>query len=258
MSMPHQPQPRYTEAELVRILRTAAELQDRAGGFETSHTLSLTEIHQIAAEVGIEAAHVEAAAALVSTGAAERWSLWLGTPVRGQLSRVLPGPLPESAWQEVLRQIQGTLKHRGQHSYVPGALEWTHVDAGSEVRVEVGTAADRAHVQITADHRQAVALYLLAAPFIGGGAAVLTTAAAVAGLGVGDPSVIVPAVVSGAGAGLWVGWAALRAMSARWQRRLRSVLEVAAEISLAHRPPPLQEAADARRAMLPQADERLL
>jgi hypothetical protein len=68
----------------------------------------------------------------------------------------------------------------------------------------------------------------------------------------------VPAVVSGAGAGLWVGWAALRAMSARWQRRLRSVLEVAAEISLAHRPPPLQEAADARRAMLPQADERLL
>jgi hypothetical protein len=216
-----------------------------------SHTLSLAEIRQIAAEVGIESAHVEAAAALVSTEATERWSRWLGTPVRGHLSRVLPGPLPESAWQEVLRAIQDTLKHRGQHSYVPGALEWTHVDAGSEVRVEVGTAPDRAHVQITADHRQAVALYLLTAPFVGGGAAVLTVAAAVAGLGVGDPSVIVPAVVSGAGAGLGVGWAALRAMSARWQRRLRSVLEVTAEISLSHRPPlPTEETADARSDML--------
>ncbi len=121
--------------------------------------------------------------------------------------------------------IRQTLNHTGQHSYVPGALEWVHTDAGSQVRVEVSASQDRAHVQISADHRQAAALYLCVGPVLGACAAVIPIVA----LGWGEAAESWFLLSGGAGAGFTVGWASLKAVSARWQRRLRSVLQALAE-----------------------------
>ncbi len=83
------PRAEYSEAEFVRILRMAAELHDRATGESTPGRLTLADIEQIAAEVGIAPQHIATAAALVATEASEQWRPWLTAPVQGQLSRVL-------------------------------------------------------------------------------------------------------------------------------------------------------------------------
>jgi hypothetical protein len=217
----------YSEAELVRILRMAAELDARSSGQSKSEKLTLTEIEQIAAEVGIAAEHVAAAAALVATEASEKWKLWLGVPIRGSFTRVLPGTVSASAWPEVVAALRQTLGHAGQHSYVPGALEWVHTDEGSEVRVEVSSSENGAHVQISADHRQSAALSLMVMPVLGACAAVIPVAA----LGVG--AVVEPWVwlSGGAASGFVGGWAVLRVKGARWQRRLRGMLQSLAEIT---------------------------
>jgi hypothetical protein len=234
MSLPlPDPEPRaeYSEAEFVRILRMAAELQDRSTGGATSDKLTLAEIEQIAAEVGITPEHIAAAAALVTTEAGEQWKSWLAVPIRGRISRVLPGPVSEAAWQEIAAVIRQTLQHRGQHSYVPGALEWVHADEGSVVRVEVSASEDRSHVQISADHRQAAALYLAVGPVLGACAAVIPVAV----LGWGEA--VQPLLVFGGGAavGFTAGWASLKARSVRWQRRVRGMLQALAEHGVSER-----------------------
>jgi hypothetical protein len=225
------PRSEYSEAEFVRILRMAAELQNRSTGEAASEKLTLAEIEEIAAEVGIAPQHVAAAAALVTTEAGEQWVSWLAVPVQGRLSRVLPGSVSEEGWQEIVAVIRQTLEHTGQHSFVPGALEWVHVDEGSVVRVEVSGSEDRSHVQISADHRQAAALYLSVSPVLGAAASVVPIAA----FGWGD--VVAPWLLFGGGAGIGftVGWVSLRATTARWQRRLRGMLQTLAERAVSTR-----------------------
>jgi len=225
------PRAEYSEAEFVRILRMAAELHDRSTGAATSDKMTLAEIEQIAAEVGIPPQHVAAAATLVATEAGEQWNSWLAVPVQGRLSRVLPGSISDDAWQEIAAVIRQSLEHTGQHSYVPGALEWVHTDEGSVVRVEVSTLEDRAHVHVSADHRHAAALYLCVGPVLGACASLLPIAA----LGWGDAVTPWLLFSGGAGAGFAAGWASLKARSARWQRRLRGVLQALAERGVATR-----------------------
>jgi len=217
----------YSEAEFVRILRMAAELDDRSTGQSKSEKLSLADIQQIAAEVGIAPEHVATAAALVATEAGEKWKPWLGVPIRGSFSRVLPGTVSTAAWPEAVAAIRQTLGHTGQHSYVPGALEWVHTDEGSEVRVEVSSSGNRAHIQVSADHRQAAALYLTVGPVLGACAAVIPIAA----LGLGEAVEPWLWLSGGAASGLTAGWAILKVRSARWQRRLRGMLQSIAEIT---------------------------
>jgi hypothetical protein len=226
MTLPRpDPNPEYSEAEFVRILRMATELQERSTGGPTSEKLTLAEIEQIAAEVGIAPEHIAAAATLVTTEAGEQWKSWLAVPVQGQLSRVLPGSASDNAWQEIAAIIRQTLEHTGQHSYVPGALEWVHTDDLSVVRVEVSASEDRSHVQVSADHRHAAALYLSVSPVLGACAAVLPIAA----LGWGEAVAPWLLFSGGAGAGFAIGWTSLKARSVRWQRRLRGVLQALAE-----------------------------
>jgi hypothetical protein len=227
MTLPSDPEPRaeYSEAEFVRILRTAAALQDRSTGGVTSEKMALAEIEQIAAEVGIAPQYIAAAAVLVITEAGEQWRYWLAVPVQGRLSRVLPGSVSDNAWQELVAVIRQTLEHTGQHSYVPGALEWVHTDDLSVVRVEVSASEDRSHAHVFADHRQAAALYLSVGPLLGACATVLPMAV----FGWGEA--VAPWILfsGGAGAGFAVGWASFKARSARWQRRLRGLLQALAE-----------------------------
>jgi hypothetical protein len=231
MTVPALPEPeshaRYGEAELVRILRVAAELQDRESGETTADTLTLADVQQIASEVGIDPRYVAAAARLVATEAGERWTPWLLAPVRGRLTRALPGAVPTDAWQEIIAIIGRSMERPGRHSYVPGALEWVHADAGTEVRVEVSASRDGTHVQLTADHRQAATMYLATSPVLGASAAVLLMAA------LGGPGEAEAALLVGGGAagGLLVGWGMLRAMAARWQRRMRSALQELAMVA---------------------------
>jgi hypothetical protein len=217
----------YSEAEIVRILRMAAELDGRSTGRSKPGTLSLAEIEQIAVDVGIEPRHVATAAALVATEATERWRPWLGVPVRGDFSRMLPGSVPASAWPEVIASIRQRAGRPGEYSYVPGALEWVHTDGASEVRVEVSSSHEGAHVQLSADHRQAAVLYLTVTPILGACAGLL----AIVALGLGHA--VEPGLFLGGGAvtGFAVGWSVLRTVSARWRRRLRGVMESLAELT---------------------------
>lgn len=215
----------YSEAEFVRILRMAAELQDRHVGETASHRLTLAQIQEIAHEVGIGPEHVAAAAALVTTEAGERWRSWLATPVQGELSRTLPGRVAGPAWQEIAGIVRQAMGHQGQHSYVPGALEWVHTNEVGQVRVEVSDSRGHAHVHVSADHRQGAVMHLTLAPFLGTCAAAIPVVL----LGWGESAESWLLLAGGAGAGFAAGWAHVKATSARWQRRMRGVVRAIAE-----------------------------
>lgn len=215
----------YSEAEFVRILRMAAELQDRTAGDASPHSLTLAQIQEIAGEVGIGPEHVAAAAAMVATASSEQWRTWLAAPVQGELSRALPGGVSQAMWQEIagiIRQAAGT---PGQHSYVPGDLEWVHADEAGRVRVRVRDAGGQAHVHISADHRQGAVMYLTLTPVLGTCAAMLPVVL----LGWGESAESWLLLTGGAGTGLAVGWAYVKAIGARWQRRMRGVLHAITE-----------------------------
>ena len=106
------PQRRYTENDLGVLIQRATELQEAADGQQAS-TLSLEDLEHIAAEIGLDPAHLRTAAleldsrARVSPGG---FSL-TGAPFSVSETRAVPGSLTEEQWAhavELIRQFTGS------------------------------------------------------------------------------------------------------------------------------------------------------
>lgn len=126
----------YTEREIAALLARAAELQQAAPDAPHGPTLSLAEVERIAAEAGLEPAHVRAAAREMGAGVPVPTS----TPGRRTLERWLDVPFSDVAWEEAVTTLRA--RHPGTNwaqytagSYAPGgdlsrvgaAHEWRHV-----------------------------------------------------------------------------------------------------------------------------------
>lgn len=101
------PRPEYSDKDVTRILRRAAELQEQAGSpAKSGQGASREDLRRIGGEVGIDPAFIEAAMAegLEEGVAADHQgqSRWLGAPPQYAIERVIPGQLTPESWATIV------------------------------------------------------------------------------------------------------------------------------------------------------------
>ena len=224
---------RYTEQQLVEILKLAAERQEGLTS-EPDGRFSLAEIQQIASEVGIAPAHIAAAAAEVAHGASPPPpSGALGAPTAFRFERWLDGEIPRSAIGELFDIARRDVGLQGQVSEALDTVEWrARGHLGASV-VSVATRGGRTQISVYLAPTDAAALVAMTTSVGGVGAAVgiglaLGTTAAVAG-----PLAIAATVVVSlgwAGSGSWLTMRGIwRRLARRWADRANALgMEVVA------------------------------
>ena len=203
---------RYTDQEFALILRMAAEARapsDEAA-LRSGDGLTLAEMTQIAAEVGIDASLVEQAAdRLPHTGRSARV---LGGPTLHRRREVVPASLHPDSFARVVDTIRDVVGQHGEVHEELGRLVWSNVGEVSRIRVEVAPGDGRSEVIVSVDRR---------------GASVLTWVFPVLGgmIGAGIVGAITePATVAG-GVALFAGMATGGLVVARtlWARGTRAM-----------------------------------
>ena len=127
---------RYDDDEVRAIVKRAAERQAEHPTEEGQ--FSLGTVQQIAAGVGLSAERVERAAKELEfrepagpptdRGPAE---IWLGSPTRLESLRIIDGELPQSAYDDLVEEIQATFDVVGQIATLGRSLMWNTVYSGS-------------------------------------------------------------------------------------------------------------------------------
>ncbi len=127
---------RYDDDEVRAIVKRAAERQAEHPTEEGQ--FSLGTVQQIAAGVGLSAERVERAAKELEfrepaepptdRGPAE---IWLGSATRLESLRIIDGELPQSAYDDLVEEIQATFDVVGQIATLGRSLMWNTVHSGS-------------------------------------------------------------------------------------------------------------------------------
>lgn len=226
--MEHAPDPaprRYADTETAAILKRAAELQGTA---EPPTSPTLTDLQQIAGEVGIEPRYVRQAAAELALPS--RGGGIAGAADALALQRVVSGELPAPAFDALIEAIRDATGTAGQVSALGRGFTWTSGVAGhpapSRALTVTVTAVDgRTVIRADESLAQAASAYVgtgVASALIGGFGLVSATG--------GDPSlgVIAAAVAWAAGSLIAAGRLQGRAAD-RHRRRLSQLLDRIAE-----------------------------
>ena len=128
----------YSDKEISAVLKRAAELHRDQGPTDTSG-LTLAELEQIAAEVGIDPAFVKTAATELEEGRTDTDFHFWGGPLSVDLERIVEGEVSEAKWEEIVMEIRLIFGAAGQTGQLGRSLEWIHRDQTGE----------RAHVTLT-------------------------------------------------------------------------------------------------------------
>lgn len=117
----------FSDDEVREILRLAARRQDESerASLPGSAGLRLDQMTEIARGVGIEPAHVRAAAREVAlrrgvTPVGSRF----GIPKEIRVTRVLPGPVTDEEWERIVEQLRRMFGVPGVASQYGGVREW--------------------------------------------------------------------------------------------------------------------------------------
>lgn len=114
---------RYSDEEMALILREASEATE-GGSAGRAQGLSLTQLKEIAVEVGLDPAQVEAAANRLVHHRAGGKVPFFGTPVTPEFEREIPGELLQEDMAELVTTIRKVLGRRGVTGTELGAFEW--------------------------------------------------------------------------------------------------------------------------------------
>ena len=129
----------YSEAEVRALLRQAAEHQQRLGPSGAVHGLTLAEVEAIAAEAGLDPAHVRAAAHSGTQSALEREAKrWLGAPKKVTRSRCIDAPLSDEAWVRIVEDARRMFEEDGTATQLGPVREWKTDKKGND-RILVST-----------------------------------------------------------------------------------------------------------------------
>ncbi len=153
----------YTDTEIAALLARAAERQQAAPDDGPTTGLTLDEIERLAAEAGLDAAHVRAAAAEIDG----RVPVPTASAGRRTHERWLDVPFSDVAWEEAVTALRarhpgtnwaqytamGTLAPGGDLSRVGAAHEWRHVGwTGATTTLTASPRGERTRVRlVTAD-----------------------------------------------------------------------------------------------------------
>jgi hypothetical protein len=137
---------RFTDREVAIVLRKASELEehdDEIGG----GGLSLTELEEIAGEVGISRTAVAKAVEKLD-GQAHRGSLLAGGPLAHRAIRAVEGELHEEGLARLVRHVDGGSDAVGVVSEALGATRWTAADRFRTTQVSITPAAGETTIQV--------------------------------------------------------------------------------------------------------------
>ncbi len=159
--MPTSPNRLYTDKEISAILARAGELQ-RDQGSEQATGLSLQELQQIAADVGLDPSLVQMAAAeLEGVGTEAAASPWLGGPLSLQIERILPGEVQTSQWADITHAISQAFGVVGTSAQVGQTLEWTHHSRRKQLQVTLTPVEGQTRVRIQGQFKRVAVLFFL-------------------------------------------------------------------------------------------------
>jgi hypothetical protein len=216
---------RYTEEEFALILRRAIEMETPEAGVPrdpppqkpSPEGLTLTEIQEIAAEVGVHPARVlEAADAL----AAPEWSgaaRLFGGPATLSAERSVTRRLTAGEMARLLDLAREILEREGEAHEVLGGVEWKSKSELMGVTVRATPHGPGSKISLAVD-RRGVAFLSHWVPMMGG---LLTAAITLAAL---DPAAWQPIVAVVAG-GVTTGYAVGRTVWTRSTKRWKNLVE---------------------------------
>ncbi len=121
----------YTDKEISAVLKRAAELQ-RTQGPKANAGLSLEELEQVAAEVGIDPDFVKAAALELEEGRTDQsYHVW-GAPTTLELERIVEGEMTDEKWEEAVGEIRRIFGAAGETGQLGRTREWILRDQTGE------------------------------------------------------------------------------------------------------------------------------
>jgi hypothetical protein len=174
---------RYSDREVSLILQRALEpTADAPTPDAPGSGLSLEQIKEIAAEVGIDPRRVELAAASLLEPAPVPANPYAGIPTTVQFQTTLPGiDIADISQHDVLTLIRSTLGRQGIVSSESGSLEWRARDGFGGRYVSLTPTPDGVRLRVLGNYRDG----LLGSVAVVGGACFVGAAAVIAGADVG-------------------------------------------------------------------------
>lgn len=158
---------RYVDSEVSRILERAADLQlEEGAGGTGADGLTLRDLEQIGAEVGIDPRHLRRAAAEMVPGGSRpsRWTWFTGGPTTLRLERTVPGEVPDTAFEVIIEEIRRSAGSPGQPSLLGRTLTWRSEGPSQATSVEVTVTSRGGQTSIRIEER----LHGLAGALFGG------------------------------------------------------------------------------------------
>jgi hypothetical protein len=213
---------RFTDKEVAIVLRKASELEDRAGEGGGSG-LSLQDLEEIAAEVGISRDAIGKAVAHLDSRARRRNPL-AGGPLTRRAIRVVPGEMDEASMARVIRHVDSSTDAVGSVTEALGSTRWTSADRFRALQVSLTPERGETTVQVV--ERTAARLRRLAHLVPASLGAALTAGS----IGALNPSsgTVAALIAMGFAAGGFLGrlgWGWLSARSGERVERLATQLE---------------------------------
>jgi hypothetical protein len=174
----------YDEKEVARILERATELQSEgpAGAPGSRSGMSLEELESIAKEVGIDPAHLKRAARELDTRTPgdEVATDLLGGPLSLVLERTVAGEMDDSAFEQLVVEIQRHTDSHGLPGLMGKTLSWQSETASKTRTLQVMVSSREGETLIRIEerlHQFASGLFAGTVAGVGGGI----------GIGVGLP-----------------------------------------------------------------------
>ena len=202
----------FSEDEARRILARASERQEAAerARLGSGQGVSLTELKEIAGEVGIDASHVHAAAGeLVLLDDAELPEVKFGLPTELSEVRMLPGTVSDRQWEQMVGVFREAFGVAGSTTQFGDVREWMSSNVtrnGMNIQIRLEPGEDGTLVEITQSTQGILGVGVGLAGSFGGMGAVLAGILAIGDFG--SRVWLLPALLLGlglaSGAGAWL------------------------------------------------------
>ena len=210
---------RFTDREVALVLRRAAELDKASPGGGTGRGLSVADLQEIAAEVGIEPSLVtRAVEEMESRGSLEPLAL-LGPPAVRREIHAVPAELTREQLKELIRIMDRDIPAQGTVTEALDSVRWTSSNWTKGILVAVELAKGETILRVEegyAAHIRQICHFIPMSYGLFGG---LITPLE---LGLGSVAIVAGAVL-GTAVGYGVGDGIWRAISAGSARRVRSL-----------------------------------
>jgi hypothetical protein len=139
----------YTDKEISAVLKRAAELQRTQGPAPTASGLSLAELEQVAADVGIDPDYVKAAAFELEEGRPDKkYHLW-GSPTSIDMERLVDGAMTDEKWEEAVAEIRRVFNAMGEMGQTGRTRDWVLRDqTGERIHVMMAPVGEQTRIRL--------------------------------------------------------------------------------------------------------------